>query len=150
MLFKQRKSLGHSIIHSIITLSTYSTEVQNDEFYDIYSLFMCRNPPLVVEAKINGTDIKMEVDTKASRSIINMGTFNAIRRESYPLTYTNSKLRTYSEDFIKPEGMIDASFMYDGKYLVVPFFVANTKGPNLFGRDVLRLLRLNWEKLLNV
>ena len=30
------------------------------------------------------------------------------------------------------------------------FIVANTKGPNLLGRDVLRLLWLNWEKLLNV
>ena len=32
----------------------------------------------------------------------------------------------------------------------MPFIVANTKGPNLPGRDVLRLLQLNWEKLFNV
>ena len=32
----------------------------------------------------------------------------------------------------------------------MPFIVVNTKGPNLPGRDVLRLLRLNWEKLFNV
>ena len=30
------------------------------------------------------------------------------------------------------------------------FIVANTKGSNLLRRDVLRLLRLNWEKFLNV
>ena len=29
------------------------------------------------------------------------------------------------------------------------FIVANTKGPNLLGRDVLRLLRPHREKLLN-
>ena len=66
------------------------------------------------------------------------------------LTYTNSKLRTYSGDFIKPEGMTEASFMYENQCLVVWFIVANTKSPNLLGRDVLRLLRLNWGKLLNV
>ena len=38
-----------------------------DEFFDIYSLSMLRNLPLVVEAKINGTDIKMEADTGASK-----------------------------------------------------------------------------------
>ena len=46
--------------------------------------------------------------------------------------------------------MIEASFMYENQCLVVQFIVANTKGPILLGRDVLRLLRLNWEGLLNV
>ena len=46
--------------------------------------------------------------------------------------------------------MIEASFMYENQCLVVLFIVANTEGPNLLGRDVLRLLRLHREKLLNV
>ena len=71
------------------------------------------NSPLGVEAKINGTDIKMEVDTGASKSIINMETYNAIKRKSDLLTYINSKLRIYSRDLIKPEGMIETSFMYE-------------------------------------
>ena len=45
--------------------------------------------------------------------------------------------------------MIEASFMYENQCLVVQFIVANTKGPILLGRDVLRLLRRekckNWE-----
>ena len=51
-----------------------SAKVGDYEFYDIYSLSMLRNLPLVVEPKINGADIKMEVDTGASSSIINMDT----------------------------------------------------------------------------
>ena len=35
-------------------------------------------------------------------------------------------------------------------FLVVIFLAANTKGPNLLGRDVLRLLQFSWERLLNV
>ena len=115
-------------------------EVDDDQFYDIYSLSMARNPPLVVEAKMCGTDIKVKVDTGASKSIINMETYNAVKCKSDSLTYTNSKLRTYSGDLIKSEGMIEESFLYENQCLVVLFIVANTKGPNLLVRDVLRLL----------
>ena len=79
-----------------------------------------------------------------------MKTYNTIKRKSDSLTHAKSKLRTYSGDLMKPEGMIEASFMYENQCLVVAFIVANTKAPNLLGRDVLRLLWLNWEKLLNV
>ena len=132
--------------NNVVQTKENSTEIDDDEFYDIYSLSIPRNPPLVVEAKIYGTDVKMEVDTGPSKSIINMETYNTIKRKSDSLTYTNSKLRTYSGDLIKPEGMIEASFMYENQCLVVPLIAANTKGPNLLGRNVLRLLRLNWEK----
>ena len=59
-------------VNNVVQTKENSTEVDDDEFYDIYSLSMLRNPPLVVEAKIKGTEIKMEVDTCASRSIINI------------------------------------------------------------------------------
>ena len=124
-----------------------STEVDYDEFHDIYSLSLSRNPLLVVEAKINGTDVKMEVYTGASKSIINMETYNTIKCKSDSLTYTNSKLRTYLGDLMKLEGMIEVSFMYENQCLVVLFIFANSKGPDLL---FLRLLLLNWEKLLNV
>ena len=130
-------------VNNVVQTKENSTEVDDDEFYDIYSLSMSRNPLLVVEAKINGTDVKVEVNTGASKSIINMETYNTIKRKSDSLTYTNSKLRTYSGDLVKPEGMIEVSFMYENRCLIVLFIVANTKGPNLLGRDVLRLLQLN-------
>ena len=58
-------------------------------------------------------DVTMEVDPGASKSIINIETYNTIKRKSDSLTYTNSKLRTYSGDLMKPEGMIQAIFMYE-------------------------------------
>ena len=126
-------------VNNVVQTNENSMEVDDDEFYDIYSLSMLRNLPVVVEAKNSGADIKIEVNTGASRSIINMETYNAIKHKSDSLTYTNSKLRTYSGDLVKPEGMIEVSFMYENRCLVVLFIVANTKGPNLLGRDVLRL-----------
>ena len=61
-------------VNNVVQMKENSTEVDDDEFYDIYSLSMSRNPPLVVEGKINGTDIKMKVNTGASTSIMNMET----------------------------------------------------------------------------
>ena len=80
---------------NVVQTKENSTKVDNDEFYGIYSLSMLRNPRLVVEVRISGADVKMEVDTGASKSIINMETYNTIKRKSDSLTYTNSKLRTY-------------------------------------------------------
>ena len=71
---------------------------------------MSRNLLLTAEANINGTDIKIDVDNGASRSIINMETYKTIKRKADSLTYTNSKLRTFSGDVIKAEGVIGASF----------------------------------------
>ena len=84
-------------VNNVVQMKENSTEVDDD-------LSMSRNPSLVVEAKINGTDIKMKVNTGASRSIMNMETYNAIKHKSDSLIYTNSKLRTYSGDFIKLGG----------------------------------------------
>ena len=43
----------------------------------------------------------MEVDTGASRMIINMETYNTIKCKSDSLKYTKSKLRTYSRGCYK-------------------------------------------------
>ena len=105
---KKVKANNKVKVNNVVQTKQSSTKEDDHEFYDIYSLSMSRNPALVLEANINGTDIKMKVDT---RSLINMETYNTIKRKSDSLTYTKSKLRTYSRDVIKPEGMIEASFM---------------------------------------
>ena len=83
-------------VNNVIQTKENSTKIDDNEFYDIYNLSVLRNPPLVADANINSADIKMEVDTDASRSITNVETYNTIKRRSDSLTYTNSKLRNYS------------------------------------------------------
>ena len=46
-------------VNHVIQTKENSTKVDDGEFYDIYSLSMSRNLPLVEEPKINSTDIKM-------------------------------------------------------------------------------------------
>ena len=83
-------------VNNVIQTKENPTKIDDNEFYDIYNLSALRNPPLVADANINSADIKMEVDTDASRSITNVETYNTIKRRSDSLTYTNSKLRNYS------------------------------------------------------
>ena len=83
-------------VNNVIQTKENSTKIDDNEFYDIYNLSVLRNPPLVADANINSADIKMEVDTDASRSITKVETYNTIKRRSDSLTYTNSKLRNYS------------------------------------------------------
>ena len=83
-------------VNNVIQTKENSTKIDDNEFYDIYNLSVLRNPPLVADANINSADIKMEVDTDASRSITNVEAYNTIKRRSDSLTYTNSKLRNYS------------------------------------------------------
>ena len=83
-------------VNNVIQTKENSTKIDDNEFYDIYNLSVLRNPPLVADANINSADIKMEVDTDASRSITNVETYNTIKRRSDSLTYTNSKLKNYS------------------------------------------------------
>ena len=72
---------------------------------------MSRNPSLVVEAILNGTDINgTDIDgtdiNDASRSIINNGNiyYHKTLIQIHLHIYTNSKLRTYLGNVINPEG----------------------------------------------
>lgn len=63
---------------------------------------------------------------------------------------SSGQLRTYSVDLIKPIDNLDGQLVYNNQNLNVSFIVADTKGPNLLRRGIMRLLKLNWEKLLDI
>lgn len=89
--------------------------------------------------------MRMEVNTGASADIIIMETYQENRCKLNKFMPVNIQLRTYSEDVIKPIGKHDGELVYDNQNLNISLIVADTKEPNLLGRDILRLLRLNWE-----
>ena len=120
------------------------------EYYKIYYLLKSRNPHLVIDVKVYSCEEKMEVDTGASASIINMGMHHEMRCKLYKLMPINSQLKTYSGHVIKPIGKLDGELVDDNQSLNVSFIFADTKRPNLLGRDILRLLRLDWLKLFDI
>lgn len=86
--------------------------------------------------------VRIEVDTGASAGVSNME-IQKIGGKSNKLMPVNGQLRTYSGEVLKLVEEIDGQLVYDNLSSVVSFIVAGTKGPNLLGRDTLRLLKLN-------
>ena len=94
--------------------------------------------------------MRVEVDTGVSESIINMETYQEVKCKSDNLMPVNNQLRTYSEDIIKFIGKLYGELVYNNQIFNVSFIVADTKGPNLPGRDILGLMKLKWGKLLDI
>ena len=94
--------------------------------------------------------MRVEVDTGVSESIINMETYQEIKCKSDNLMPVNNQLRAYSEEIIKFIGKLYGELVYNNHIFNVSFIVADTKGPNLLGRDILGLMKLKWGKLLDI
>ena len=124
-------------------------QVRVKEYYKIYYLLKLRNPHLVIDVKVYSCEEKMEVDTGASASIINMGMHHEMRYKLYKLMPINSQLKT-SGKLLGPIGKLDGELVDNNQSLNVSFIFADTKRPNLLGRDILRLLRLDWSKLFDI
>ena len=84
----------------------------------------------------------MEVDTRASISLLNFNTCNDVKAEENELLPTLSRLRTYTGEIVKPGGESEINFHAS---LLHNFIITDESSPNVLGRDVFKNLRLNWE-----
>ena len=85
------------------------------------------NQPLTVPLTLNGTNLIMEIDTGAARSIISDQTFTQLWPEDLcpSLKLTNTALKTYTGERIKPLGVISVQIEVNNQkeqldLLVVP------------------------------
>ena len=67
------------------------------------------------------------------------------------LSETNTTLKTYSGQTIKPAGIISVKVTYEGQEHNLDLFVVKNDSPALFGRSWLKYIKLDWNsiKLLN-
>ena len=94
---KEAKANNKVKVDNFVQMKGNSTKVDDDDKFYIFNLSTSRHLLLVVEANINGTYIEMEVDTGASRSIINMETCHKTSVKSLDT-------QTVNEDFT--QGML--------------------------------------------
>ena len=117
---------------------------------DTYSLFTLNGhvQPMVVSVKINNQDVLMEVDTGASLSLVNKDTYELFsQRKMAELKPTEFKLHTYTGECLAVLGSVDVLVEYESKVAPLPLVVVEGKGPNLFGRNWMQSVRLNWRKI---
>ena len=135
-----------------VLVSGEETDNETDGSYTMYKISGQNSESLMVAVYVNQAELRMEVDTGASASVVSEKTYrmvwsDATRPELQP---TNAKLRTYSGEELGVLGSLEVSAEYKGQSKTLSLLVAKGNGPSLLGRDWLSELRLDWKGLFHV
>ena len=107
------------------------------------------SPPIEVEVQIDGQPLHMEVDTGAAVSIVSEETVKRL----FPTASLNKSsvtLRTYTEERMRVCGEFQAQVRYGTQERSLTVVVVSGAGPSLFGRNWLKHLRLDWQKISSI
>ena len=129
-----------------------ATASDEDDTMPVYTMYNISNQganPWSVTVQADRADLRMEIDTGASVSIISMATYQAtwLENERPVLQPSRASLSTFTGEKIDVIGLIDVRVIYKGQDKCLPLLVVNGKGPSLLGRDWLRELRLDWREI---
>ena len=126
---------------------TNATTSSSDGLYAINDKSSVK--PFTVDVKLNGKPFSMELDTGATVSLISENTF----KQLFPgtkLQPSNTQLHSYSRESISVLGQIQVEVSYGDQCVKLPLLVVAGGGPNLFGRDWMLQIELNWKKIYTV
>ena len=107
------------------------------------------NQPLALPVTLNGVNLTMEIDTGASKSVISENTFTQLwpNHKAPSVKPTNTTMKTYTGENIKPVGVISVSVEVNKQQQQFTLLIVPSDGPSLFGHDWLAYFRLDWSRL---
>nr|XP_047132680.1 uncharacterized protein K02A2.6-like [Hydra vulgaris] len=129
---------------------TAETEGNKDDFLAIYSISEESDKvtgPVMVNVKINGSEVSMEVDTGAAVSVMGISAYKRIKKNEGKLQNSGVVLKTYTGELIRPEGIGLVEVVYNGQCCKLPITVVKGNVPTLMGRDWMQRLNLQWLEL---
>ena len=88
----------------------------------------------------------MELDTGASVSLISEATWSRLYSKK-KLQKTTIILRTYTGEKIQPLGSCSVEVKYKEEGAILPLLVIKGNGPNLFGRNWLQYIWIDWKSI---
>ena len=91
----------------------------------------------------------MEVDMGSAVSIISQATLDKYLK-TYALKDTDTRLKTYSGEQIRPVGKIRVKVDLNGQSENLDLIVVKQKGPTLMGRYWMKFLRLDWKQIKSI
>ena len=107
--------------------------------------------PLCVSVLVEGKPLSMEVDTRASYSVIFNHTCTYDQEFStYQLQSSDVQLKTYTGEPLSVYGQFSAQVSYEDQSLPLKFVVTGENGPSLLRRDWLQTLCLNWSTIFSI
>ena len=128
--------------------------VESSEVYSLFNLrpeLGRRRPPLMVDLKLDGQQVKMEVDTGAAVSVCSAASLRQLWPGGEPVLKPCSvRLKTYSEEPITVLGQVFVDVYYAGQVARLPLVVVDGAGPCLFGRNWLDRIRLDWPAICRI
>ena len=129
-----------------------NVENDNDQQGDILYVNSMRSErinKITVKPQIDGKAVEMEVDTGAAATLIPIDKFRQ-HFGDVKLDPPRSTLKTYSGETLSQAGCKEVNVTYNGQNRKLTLCVVNSTGPILLGRDWLRYIRLDWNKLIPV
>ena len=136
--------------------STGKTNVVSakDGVSEEYTLYQVRETipgnSVTVEIDIAGKPITMIIDTGATKTILNEATYKKLSQILPPLTTTSAVLSTYTGENIPVLGEVMVPVRYEQQQQKLPALVVRSQGPNLFGRNWMEAVKLNWDAIFCV
>ena len=130
-------------------------DCENSNSYLFHFSSYCRDvtkisiDPIVVTLRISGSDIPVEVDTGSAVSIISQATLDKYLK-TYTLEDTDTRLKTYSGEQIRPIGKIRVKVDLNGQSVNLDLLVVKQEGPTLMGRNWMKFLQLDWMEIKSI
>ncbi|KAI0236821.1 hypothetical protein LSAT2_012648 [Lamellibrachia satsuma] len=137
----------------------FDATAHDSTYYDIYmvdtspSLHLQRKerqPPILANVLLNGQPLTLEVDTGAATSLINEETYRTLWEEPPPLEPAHERLRSYLGEKIPLLASARVNVRYGDQSADVQVLIVQGKRANLFGRDWLKEIRLDWGSIMKV
>ena len=118
---------------------------EEEDCYTMFALTSNSLEPYKVTMNIEGSDLNMELDTGASKSIMSEETYKSLCGRSKHLYIvledTSVRLRTYTGESLNVLGLMTVKVKYNQQEAVLPLLVIKGNSPSLLGRDWLYKLR---------
>ena len=120
-----------------------------DTTHLMFNLSGNRVKPLVASLTVEGAELRMEVDTGASLSLISEATYRKLwPKDKAPQTEsTQIKLRIYTGEELEVLGTINVDVIFKEQLQNLRLVIVAGGGPSLMGQDWLRKIQLDWNEL---
>ena len=128
-------------------LETREVDDTLDEYADpLYTVCSPNSKPFMVTVQIQGKPVQMEIDTGATFSVMSESTFKSLWKgeSAPPVRDSVAKLCTFTGESITVVGEVEVDVEYGGQCRKMNLVIVQGHGPSLFGRDWLKLIKLDW------
>ncbi len=106
---------------------------------------------MMVPVQLNSEQLKMELDTGAAISVLSESTFKSSGLQaSVTVSPTNMVLRTYLGKELPLLGTVEVEVKYESQTKRLPLVIVRGEGANLFGRNWLEHIHLNWSSVHSI